>query len=232
VRLSVKDTGTGIAPELIGRVFDPYFTTKPGGTGLGLASVYSIVKRPGGSVEVSSVKNGGATFTLRLPAAPASAPNNPSGDADPGVPAAASGRILVMDDEELIRRLASDMLSALGYVAVCCADGAAAVEAVRHARERGEPFDAVILDLTIPGGMGGKDASVLIREIDEGAALIVSSGYSNDPILADCCSYGFRGAIAKPYSMDRLGRELARLLPRREKSGCELESSSLCAGAC
>ncbi len=193
-------------------MFDPYFTTKPGGTGLGLSSVHSIVKRHGGRVEVASAQQAGTTFTLHLPAAPSAAP---PATADASAAAAAPtghGRILIMDDEPLIRGLASRTLAALGYEPVPAADGATAVSAFREAREQGAPFRAVLLDLTVPGGMGGKEAAARILEIDPAAVLVVSTGYSNDPIMSDFQAYGFAGAVAKPYVASALAAEMTRLL--------------------
>ena len=214
VRIDVADTGPGIAPDVRTKIFDPYFTTKPGGTGLGLSSVYSIVRRHAGCVEVESEIGVGTMFSLRLPAA-VETDAAPSDATEAALPHDGQGRILVMDDEILIRDLASRVLEALGYEAVACADGEAAVHLFREAQEQGAAFRAVLLDLTVPGGMGGKDAAALIRAMDTGVILIVSTGYSNDPIVADCQAYGFAGAVAKPYSVETLAEELTRLLGQR-----------------
>jgi PAS domain S-box-containing protein len=215
VRLEVRDTGTGIPPEVIGRVFDPYFTTKPGGTGLGLSSVYSIVRRHGGDVQVSSASGEGTAFVVLLPAAPENGPEVSAPPPEKSVLCPSKGRVLVMDDEEMIRELATGMLEALGYAALACPDGAAAVDAYRRAREAGAPFDAVLLDLTVPGGMGGKEAAAQLLALDPQALLIVSSGYSNDPVVAEHRAAGFAGAVVKPYSLERLSQELGRLLQSR-----------------
>lgn len=212
VRLEVRDTGVGIPPEHVSRVFDPYFTTKPGGTGLGLSSVYSIVRRHGGDVRVSSAPGEETAFVIHLPAAGKACSR--AADAPPrhSAPCRSKGRVLVMDDEEMIRELATGMLEALGYTALACPDGAAAIGAYRQAREAGTPFDAVLLDLTVPGGMGGKETAAELLAIDPQAVLLVSSGYSNDPVVADCATSGFSGAVVKPYTLERLARELRRLL--------------------
>ena len=213
VRIDVEDTGVGIPASALSKIFDPYFTTKPTGTGLGLSSVYSIVRRHAGSVTVVSLPDVGSTFTLHLPAA---APDASLPVASPLVqvptPQQGLGRVLVMDDESLIRDLASRVLQVLGYEAVACHDGAQAVQLFRTAREQGQPFVAVLLDLTIPGGMGGREAAQQIRACDPHALLIVSTGYSNDPVVADCQAFGFAGAVAKPYSVETLASELTRLL--------------------
>ncbi len=212
VAFSVRDEGCGIQPENLARVFDPYFTTKEGGSGLGLASVHSIVRRHGGDVAISSVPGKGTEFIIRLPAAageetPGEARHSDAHEALP----TGNGRVLVMDDEEMLGRLVTMMLEELGYRAEACSNGSEAVDRYRVALEKGDPFAVVILDLTIPGGLGGKETAARILEIDPGAVLIVSSGYSNDPVLADCAAYGFKGTVAKPYAMETLASEMARL---------------------
>jgi PAS domain S-box-containing protein len=210
IRISVEDQGCGIPAEYLSKVFDPYFTTKPEGTGLGLASVYSIVKRHGGAVVAASNVGIGSCVTLFLPAVPC---GNPEDETDLSMPElSGSGRILIMDDEEIIRDIATEILQFAGYQVDSCPDGFAAVELFRAARARGIPFDAVILDLTIPGGMGGREAAEQLLEINPNAVLIVSSGYSNDPVVADYRRYGFSGAVSKPFDVKGLVEELGRLL--------------------
>jgi PAS domain S-box-containing protein len=214
IRIAVQDHGCGISPENLQRIFDPYFTTKPGSTGLGLASVYSIVKRHYGAVEVSSSAGGGSTFTLHLPSSPGRMHDEEENEQ---VMVSGSGKLLIMDDEEFIRDILNEILLMLGYQVECCADGREAVERFLAARVNGTPFDAVMLDLTVPCGMGGKEAAEKILEIDPQAVLVVSSGYSSDPVIANFSQYGFSAAISKPFTADTLGRELEKLVSGRQR---------------
>jgi signal transduction histidine kinase/CheY-like chemotaxis protein len=210
LRITVKDHGCGIPPENLARIFDPYFTTKSHGSGLGLASVYSIVKRHGGTVGVTSTIGVGSCFEILLPASPGKRPDVAA--VKEFVEQPEGGRILIMDDEDFIREIAAEILRFMGYEVESCADGREAVELYRSAKQNNAPVSCVILDLTVPGGMGGKEAASQILEIDPGALLIVSSGYSNDPIIANYQNYGFSGAIRKPFDTDTLAGELKRLL--------------------
>ena len=203
VRTSVRDEGVGIASEHLRKVFDPYFTTKQRGSGLGLAVSYSIVKSHGGAITAESELGGGATFTVYIPATDGL--TREANEDDTGV-IPGQGRILVMDDEEPIRRLVSKLLANLGYEVTTAPDGGTAVQIFRDAGEAGKPFDAVLLDLTVPGEMGGLEALGLMRGIDPGVKGIVSSGYSNDPVIADHQDHGFRGAVVKPFNVEELSR--------------------------
>ena len=205
VKISVADEGVGIAPEHLPKIFDPYFTTKAKGSGLGLATSYTTIKKHGGHIEVESEVGCGATFSLFLPAS--------DNRAQPSrriveVVQNGSGRILVMDDEDSIRDVASEMLTNLGYEVSTSKDGSEALTLFKKFLDLGEPFDAVIMDLTIPGGMGGREAIGKLREIDPEIKAIVSSGYCNDPIMGDFRQYGFAGVLAKPYDE----REVEQLL--------------------
>ena len=211
VKISIEDHGVGIPEEHLQKIFDPYFTTKQRGSGLGLATVYSIIKSHEGYISVESKVGKGTTFHFYLPASQ----NDPQATGltkDASIKG--SGRILVMDDEEIIREVAVEILGHLGYRVVAFCDGAEAVEEYRKALENGEPFAAVIMDLTVPGGMGGKETMKKLLEIDSKVIGIVSSGYSNDPILAHYRDYGFSGVAAKPYNMEEIGRGLHELLAR------------------
>jgi two-component system, chemotaxis family, CheB/CheR fusion protein len=213
LKITVADRGVGISEENISRIFDPYFTTKPAGTGLGLASVYSIINRHGGYIDVSSIPAHETIFTILLPAGDRRDGDETSRSGDTGVsptvPPCTS--VLLMDDEEMIRSLAADMLDGLGYRTVTCADGAAAVDIYREYWERGEPFSVVILDMTIPGGMGGREAAEKILAIHPEAVLIISSGYSVDSSYTGTNDPIFRGSVAKPYNISKLAQEIARL---------------------
>jgi PAS domain S-box-containing protein len=210
VRLRVVDQGPGIPQEHLPRIFDPYFTTKAAGHGLGLATVYSIAKRHGGHVTASSTPGHGTTFEVFLPAAGADvralegAPEGAQPPARRGL-----GRALVMDDEPAVLRVAVSMLTRLGFDVEATADGQAAVDRARVAREQGRPFDLVFVDLTVPGGMGGVEATEKIRAFDPGAVCVAASGYSNDPVIAKHRDYGFAAAVAKPYTLDDLSQAIA-----------------------
>jgi len=214
VRICLEDNGPGMSPETMERVFDPYFTTKAEGSGLGLASAYSIITRHGGTISVDSILGKGTTFTLLVPATRKKPfleeKKKPLSEQRTEV---VCSRILVMDDEATIRDIASAMLDYLGYEAQSCSDGQEAVELYRRAQDAGQRFDAVIMDLTVPGGLGGKEAARQILAKDPSATLIVSSGYSHDPIMADFATYGFKGVLAKPYKADELSKVLGAILP-------------------
>lgn len=209
VRIAFADQGGGISHENQKMIFDPYFTTKSGGTGLGLASVHSIVSRHNGSIQVDSSPGAGTTFSLYLPASGASSPE-PEAAPEPALPeGGAEGVILVMDDEETIRTLATDMLEYLGYRVVTCGNGEEAVRLYIEAGEAGTTFHAAVMDLTVPAGMGGKEAARQILDYDPRARLIVSSGYSNDPVVAMHRDYGFCAAVIKPYRYAEMQQALA-----------------------
>jgi CheY-like chemotaxis protein len=212
VRVSVRDSGIGITKDNIGRIFDPYFSTKgknsTKGSGLGLSIVRSIIIKHGGNIMVDSSPGEGSTFTLYLPAM---AEENFAKAAGTAI-ADSKGRILVMDDEEIIRDVTCKMLSHLGYESERSSDGDEAITLYEDNFRRGRRFDAVIMDLTIPGGMGGQEAVTRLLELDPQAKVIVSSGYSHDPILVNFGSYGFCNIVSKPYQLHELSRVLADTL--------------------
>ncbi|RQW89011.1 MAG: response regulator [Geobacter sp.] len=208
VRLSFSDEGCGMQEDVRKKIFDPYFTTKSGGMGLGLASVHSIINRHGGHIEARSKIGKGTTFTLFLPSTGKSATGSEICDSITRSEALPGGSVLVMDDEEMIRDLAAEMLGHLGYEVTTCATGEDAVLKYRIAKEENKPFSFVIMDLTIPGGMGGRESAADILAVDPGARLIASSGYSNDPVIANFYDFGFCGSIVKPYTLDDLTRVL------------------------
>jgi two-component system cell cycle sensor histidine kinase/response regulator CckA len=209
VRISIRDHGTGVPREYLSRIFDPYFTTKEGGKGLGLTTAYSIIRNHSGHITVDSAPDGGAVFSIYLPAAESGIAGNVVESA-PGP--ATREKILLMDDEENIRAVAAEILKFMGYDVESAVDGAEAVEKYKSAKESGEAFSVVIMDLTISEGMGGNEAVKILREIDPGIKAIVSSGYSNDPIMADYKSFGFSGIIAKPYKVQELRNVLENVL--------------------
>jgi CheY-like chemotaxis protein len=209
VKITIMDHGIGIPKEHLHKIFDPYFTTKQKGNGLGLATVYSIIKNHDGYIGVESIVGFGTTFQIFIPASENGLEEVSEIKENPQV---GSGRILVMDDEEIIREVAAEILGHLGYSAVVCGDGSEAIELYLQAIKTKEPFGAVIMDLTIPGGMGGKETMEKLMEIDNGVIGIVSSGYCSDPILSNYRYYGFSGMVGKPYSLDELGNVLQNLL--------------------
>lgn len=210
VKISIRDQGVGIPEDALDRIFDPYFTTKRQGTGLGLATSYSIIKKHGGLLTVESRRGEGTTFYIYLPAS-----NRPLLD-DEGVapppPEQCRGRLLIMDDEEPILALVDRMLSHLGYQVDLARHGGEALELYRKAAEEEQPYDVVVLDLTIPGGMGGCEAALRVLEVDPDAAVIASSGYSNDPVMSSYDEYGFRAVLTKPYDLEQLQKVLVEVM--------------------
>ena len=211
VEITIADPGIGIPEVLLPKIFDPYFTTKQRGSGLGLATCYSIVKKHRGHITVQSKVGVGTTFHIYLPASEKPIQDRPA-EARREASGARGGRILVMDDEEMIRKMVVRLLTAAGYEVEAVSDGAAALERYAKAAGSGRPFDAVILDLTVPGGMGGKEALKRLLEIDPDVKAVVSSGYSTDPIMSDFREYGFCAVMAKPYSVEALGTTLEQVL--------------------
>jgi len=210
VKITIRDTGSGIAPEIIDRIFDPYFTTKELGNGLGLAICHSIIRKHHGYLTVQSKPGQGATFSIYLPASPVAAIATSATKQPPESPATpiTSARVLVIDDEPILRELLKAQLAALGHETVLAADGAEGIRMYQELRAAGTPVDLVITDLTIPGGMGGKEAAQLLLQKDPRARLIVYSGYSNDPVMANFRDYGFRAALPKPFNIEELEKAM------------------------
>jgi signal transduction histidine kinase/HAMP domain-containing protein len=201
----VSDTGTGISQDHLHNIFDPYFTTKPSGNGLGLATCYSIVKKHEGTIRVESEPGKGTSFFVTLPASDRVAPAQ---EPRPQAARNGRGRVMVMDDEETVCLFAAACLEELGYQVECAGNGSAAVELYRQRQREGTPFAAVIMDLTVPGGMGGKEAIALLLQLDPEVKAIVSSGYATDPVMANFRDYGFCAVLCKPYRLQELGEVL------------------------
>jgi PAS domain S-box-containing protein len=208
VEIAIRDEGTGIPPEHLARIFDPYFTTKEKGSGLGLATSHSIVTSHGGALRVTSELGRGSTFTIHLPAA-VRPPEGPRPHDAPRVERRL--RVLVMDDEQMILDLAGEILRALGHEAEFVGSGEAAIAAYQRARAAGRPFDVVILDLTIRGGLGGVETVRRLLEIDPAVKAVVSSGYSEDAGISSYLEHGFKQFLNKPYSVTDLRRVLNSL---------------------
>jgi PAS domain S-box-containing protein len=210
VEITVEDEGEGIAPDHIGRIFDPCFTTKATGNGLGLTTAHSVIRRHGGNITVCSSPGVGTTFTLLLPASDKSVSPEPLAARHAGP---MRRRILLMDDDASILLVADSMLRCFGCDTVVAKDGQEALLAFQESLRKDSPFDAVVVDLTIPGGLGGKQAAEQLRALDERVKLIVSSGYSNDPILTNYKQFGFDAVLPKPYDIDQLYWVLRDALP-------------------
>jgi len=209
VKITIKDRGIGISKEHLERIFDPYFTTKQKGSGFGLAITYSIISKHSGHITVESEVGGGTTFSIYLPA---SFEEIPLKEEMEKKVVSGSGKILVMDDEEVVRDVAGEMLKQIGYEVEFARDGAEAIELYNGAKDSGNAFDAVILDLTVPGGMGGIEAIKKLLEIDPEVKAIVSSGYSNDPVMANFSEYGFSEVVPKPYELQKVGEVVRKVL--------------------
>ncbi len=209
VRLEIADSGRGIAAEHLGRIFEPFFTTKEYGTGLGLATVYSVIRKHNGHITVESAIGQGTTFRMWLPAARLAPVNaaSPSTNFE-----RLSGRVLFMDDEAPIRTMTKALLERLGLEPTVACDGGEAVREYAVAHSSGRPFHAVIMDLTVPGAMGGAEAMREILKIDPEARGIVSSGYSSDPVMANYRAHGFRGMVPKPYRITDFARTLREVI--------------------
>ena len=215
VRIIISDQGSGIDPEYREKIFDPYFTTKSTGSGLGLSLCYSIIKKHQGSIQVESEIGRGATFTIDLPAIDELERGNSQKKVDHVVRknegSAVSLKILLLDDELVLREIMAEMFSLLGHSVVTVADGREAIKLYSEVFNTEQAFDLVIADLTIPGGMGGLETFEILHALDPMIKVIVSSGYSNDPVMANYADYGFVGVISKPYTLSEIEKILAEL---------------------
>ena len=221
IDVAIKDQGVGITAEHMEKIFDPYFSTKGKGankgTGLGLSISHSIISNHGGDITVCSRAGIGSTFHVLLPASEAAddvaqpvCVNETSKAPDKLI--SGQGRILVMDDEAMIRELTGNMLAHLGYDADFAEEGQGAVKKYQAALDASAPYDAVILDLTIKGGMGGQETIKMLKAIDPTVKAIVSSGYSGSPAMANYKHYGFCEVVAKPYDMIEFSQKLYRVV--------------------
>lgn len=205
--ISIKDQGGGIAEKNISKIFDPYFTTKQAGSGLGLATAYSIIKKHNGHISVDSIPGTGTTFDIYLPASDKEVPAK-----EEAVLLTGRGKILMMDDDELLKEIAEDMLDMLGYESEFAKNGTETIEMYEKAVKSEKPYDAVFLDLTIPGGMGGKEVIEILQKMDPEVKAIVLSGYSDGEIMSNFLEYGFKGMMAKPFDVYALGKVLNDVL--------------------
>ena len=205
VKIAVHDTGIGIAKQDLAKIFDPFFTTKEKGSGLGLTIAYSIIKKHEGHIEILSEPGAGTTVTIHLPASGMQA-----GLAAPesGGILRGKGRVLVMDDEAFVLDALGSVLVSLGYTIETAQDGRETIRRYEDAKKTGAPFDAVILDLTIPGGFGVKQVLAEILGFDASVKAIATSGYSDDPVISNPQDFGFKAAVMKPYTIEELGQTL------------------------
>jgi CheY-like chemotaxis protein len=208
VKISIIDTGVGIPEKHVSKIFDPFYSTKEVGSGLGLSTSFTIVNKHDGTIQVESEAGVGTTFHLYLPATEKRIEKEETWKTRPGI---RQGRVLVIDDEDVVRRSAEKILKRLEFEVVSAADGAEGVRLYEKAMKQKQPFHLVIMDLTIPGGMGGKEATQRLRKVDPGAKVIVSSGYSEDRVFSDFEEYGFCGVLVKPYNTDDMIQVISKV---------------------
>jgi len=212
IRITIKDKGQGIAEENISRIFDPFFSTKHSGSGLGLATAYSIISNHDGQITAYSEAGKGAMFSIYLPALAEGVKADVGSASVKGGMHKGKGRILVMDDQDFVLKMAGRLLKSMGYEVVLTMDGEEAVEKYRQAHEAGDAFSLVILDITVPGGMGGTKALGEMLKINPKVKAVVSSGYSRDPIMANYREHGFSGVVPKPYTISELAHVIKKLI--------------------
>ena len=209
VQVTISDNGQGVPEEQLGKIFDPYFSTKKEGSGLGLAVCHSIITKHEGLITAKSKAGKGTSFSFYLPVAEDA---NTATDVLPSSPIKGSGKIMIMDDEKIVCEVASAMLTHLGYEVVIASDGEEAIKMYTDLQQTVSPVELIIMDLTIPGGMGGEEAGRKILEIHSEAKIIVSSGYSNDPVIANHKKYGFAAALKKPFQISEISEIVSFLL--------------------
>lgn len=214
IKITIEDKGIGIPEGYLSKIFDPYFTTKQKGSGLGLSTVYSIVKSHHGYIEVESELQVGTKFYIYLPAISKEQTKNNEEENKAKV-VKGKGKVLIMDDEELIRDVAGEILGQLGYEVEFAKNGTEAVELYVRARESSKSFNLVIMDLTIPGEMGGKETIEKLKEVDPGIKAIVSSGYFNHPVMAEYKNYGFKGVVTKPYKIEEFSKTVYEVINQK-----------------
>jgi CheY-like chemotaxis protein len=213
VEISIRDEGVGIAEHNLQRIFDPYFTTKEDGSGLGLTTAYSIARRHGGLLTVKSELGRGSTFNLYLPES--KVPSEPDSDAEREAHGLQGGRVMIMEDDAAVREVVVAMLESLECAVTATSDGEEAIRVYEWARTVGQPFDAVILDLTLPGGMGGEEVLRHLLRIDPGVRAIVASGYANASVMSEYRDHGFQAALHKPFRRDEVADALRQVVDVR-----------------
>ncbi|MBN2810224.1 MAG: response regulator [Deltaproteobacteria bacterium] len=212
VLLAIRDHGVGIAPENLNKIFDPYFTTKETGNGLGLAISHAIIGKHLGHISVASQLGVGTTFEVLLPALESALPEVVDEELKSSM---SGGRVLVMDDDVIVCETTAELLSFVGYNVTTAADGREAIKLYQEARHRNQPIDIVILDLTVPGGMGGEETIRELRKLDADVVAVATSGYCNNPVMANYSDYGFKGVLPKPCKLEMMQQVIAELLSAR-----------------
>ncbi len=212
IKTSISDTGTGIQHEMLQRIFDPFFTTKQKGNGLGLATAYSIIQKHDGIIDVESTLGKGSTFHIILPA---SEKNYESESLKKSELHVGTGTVLLMDDEPFIREIMSELLLKMGYKVLLSKNGEEALQVIKERMNVDEKIDFAIIDLTIPGGMGGKELIHHLKRLSVDIPVFASSGYSDDPVRADPISYGFSGSIKKPFRKNDITELLNKYISKK-----------------
>ncbi len=210
VLMTIRDHGAGIPAEVADKIFDPFFSTKSGGSGLGLPIINSIIAKHGGKITFDTTPGNGTTFSVFLPASEIEADAATLTEAD-SCPLPGAKTILVMDDEQMIREVAKAMLTHLGHEVLLTKDGEEAISLYQERMAAGLKPDLVFMDLTIPGAMGGQEAVRELLRLDPAAKVVVASGYSNDPVLAEYSKHGFLAAITKPFQLHEIARIISSL---------------------